>query len=295
MGGCPDIARRGRLFQWRCGASRRCPAATRPAPAVANQQIDAEQAAERAYDLLCTLGLAEDVAEETLQAAPLAGRALCFIGSSGAGKTTSLLKTAVRLRNAGADVGIVGADLSHVGAREQLERYGQLLHLPVAFAYTPAEVAQEIAAAPPSRVLLVDTPACGLGPRASTPLDMFAPDLAALLGAIPRRVPVLVVPAGASEGDLERLALLARACGAAAAAITKLDEASDITSEDVGTLPGAGLALNVLARLRLPPLLCGTGRDALAGHVAPAAMELAVAALEVAAAGCCTLQTVALD
>jgi hypothetical protein len=278
-----------------------------------------EAAAEQAYAILTGIGLADDIAEEALLeavrvmpaealahsdrlievalarlvaglpkgpplTAALAGCQVFFIGPAGAGKTTALLKAAVRLRDAGVDVGIVGADLSRIGAREQLARYGELLRLPVAAAYAPEELAQIIASAPPTRALLIDTAACALGPRTPRPLPTFAPELAALLAVAPRRVPVLVLPAGARDADLLRLRQLARAAGAVAATITRLDDEVEqpVPAE---ALPAAGLALNALARLQLPPLLCCTGRDVLSGHAAPSAMELAVAALETAALG----------
>ena len=290
---------------------RRAPAAKPSAPT-------AEAAAERAFDVLTSIGLADNIAEEALLeavrvmppealtaserlievalarlvaalpkgpplSAALGGCQLFFIGPAGAGKTTALLKTAVRLRDAGVDAGIVAADQSRIGAREQLERYGELLRLPVAVAYTPAELAQIIEGAPPRRVLLIDTAASGPGPRTPLTLEQYAPDLAALFAVAPRRVPVLVVPVGAREEELARLARLARAAGASAATVTRMDDESD-TPVPPEALPGAGLALNALARLQLPPLLCCTGRDVLSGHAAPSAMALAVAALEGAVA-----------
>jgi flagellar biosynthesis protein FlhF len=285
-----------------------------PAAATKKKRPSADDAVERAFDVLTGIGLDDDIAEEALLeavrvmpaealtaserlievalarlvaalpkgpplSAALGGCQLFFVGPAGAGKTTALLKTAVRLRDAGVDTGLVAADVSRIGAREQIERYGELLRLPVSIAYTPAELQQIIESAPPRRVLLIDTAASGPGPRTPQSLEMYAPDLAALMMAAPRRVPVLVLPAGAREGDLRRLANLARAAGACAATLTRLDDESD-KPVPPDALPGAGLALNALARLHLPPLLCCTGRDVLSGHAAPSAMALAVAALE---------------
>jgi|GEM_PF-5834204 len=280
--------------------------------AVATSQADS--AAEHAFSVLTAAGLSAEITEAALLEAvrvmpvaalsrsdrlvevalarlvgglprgpaleprALAGCQLVFLGTAGAGKTTALLKTAALLRKAGGDVGIVGADVSHIGAREQLMRYGELLRLPVTIAYTPADLARAIAAAPPARITLVDTAACAPGTREPRPLRACAPELAALLDALPRRLPVLVVPAGTREADLARLANLARAAGVVAAAVTRLDEAADAPSR--AELPAAGAALNVLARLRLPPLLCSTGRNVLSECATPGAMALAVAALE---------------
>jgi len=77
-----------------------------------------------------------------------------------------------------------------------------------------------------------------------------------------------------------RLAATARTLGADSIAVTKLD---DTAVQDGGDAFSAGSALNVLAHLRLPPLLCSTGRDVLADLRLPSAADLAVAALEEAA------------
>ncbi len=311
-------------------------AAEKPAPTPLARTAP-QQAAQQAYELLCGVGLSEELVEEALEATirlmpqralgdcarllevalsrviaalpegpalaaeELAGKAVIFVGQAGVGKTTALLKAAVHLRQAGGDVGIVGADVSHIGALDQLVRYGQLLQLPVEVAYTPDELRDILEAAPEGRITLVDTPACRPGARIAAPLSGGAvgrgpairrggagaagseagDDLLELLAAAPNRIVVLAVAASAGATDLKRLATTARTLGAEAIAVTKLDDAA----QDGGDAFSAGSALNVLAHLRLPPLLCSTGRDVLADlHLASAA-DLAVAALEEAAGG----------
>lgn len=295
-----------------------------------------QQAAQQAYELLCGVGLADGLVEEALEATirlmpqralgdcarllevalsrviaalpegpalvaeELAGKAVIFVGQAGVGKTTALLKAAVYLRQAGADVGIVGADVSHIGALDQLVRYGHLLQLPVEVAYTPEELGDVLAAAPDGRITLVDTPACRPGARLPSPPPSGAvgrgpairrgqpgaageagDDLLELLAAVSNRVVVLTVSASAGPSDLKRLSATARALGVEAVAVTKLDDAA----QDGGQPFSAGSALNVLAHLRLPPLLCSTGRDVLADLRLASAADLAVAALEEAAGG----------
>jgi flagellar biosynthesis protein FlhF len=309
-GGTPNSARTGGDAARDDARAPQLPRGTQSAAAPSQ----ATSAAEHAFSVLTAAGLSDEIAEAALLEAvrvmpvaalsrsdrlvevalarlvgglpggpaleprALAGCQLVFFGTAGAGKTTMLLKTAALLRKAGGDIGIVGADVSHIGAREQLMRYGELLRLPVTIVYTPADLARAIAAAPPARITLVDTAACAPGPREPRPLRACAPELAALLDALPRRLPVLVLPAGTREADLARLANLARAAGTVAAAVTRLDEAAEAPART--ELPAAGAALNALARLRLPPLLCSTGRNVLSECVSPGAMALAVAALE---------------
>ncbi|HZQ37629.1 MAG TPA: hypothetical protein VFD32_16980 [Dehalococcoidia bacterium] len=309
----------------------------RPAPTPLARTAP-QQAAQQAYELLRGVGLADGLVEEALEATirlmpqralgdcarllevalsrviaalpegpaltveELAGKAVIFAGQAGVGKTTALLKAAVYLREAGGDVGIVGADVSHIGALDQLVRYGQLLRLPVEVAYTPDELSEILAAAPAGRITLVDTPACRPGARLASPptgagavgrgpaiqrgqagaLGAAAgDDLLELLAAAPNRVVVLTVAATAGQADLKRLAMTARTLGAVAIAVTKLDDAAP----DGGDAFSAGPALNVLAHLRLPALLCSTGRDVLADLRLASAADLAVAALEEAAGG----------
>ncbi len=261
----------------------------------------AHAAAERAFDLLCAAGLGERVAEEavaaairaasrtaltdpdrlvelalaclaravptgpTLEATALAGRALFFTGPAGVGKTTALLKTALHLRRAGAEVMMAGADVSRLGAVEQLQRYGALLHLPVRPVYEPDDLAALLAAPAETggQVVLVDTPACGPGTEGE------CAEVAALIRAAAAPLVVLTVAAGTGEGDLRRLAATAQALTATAVAVTRLDEAE---------APAA--SLHVVTALRLPVLLCSAGRDVTTGLRTPTPAELAAAALE---------------
>jgi flagellar biosynthesis GTPase FlhF len=275
-----------------------------PAPGTRHSALNA---AERVFDLLREVGLSDGAAEMALEQAitvmppaaltdsdrllevalsrlvaqlpggpsltaeSLAGRVVFFAGPAGVGKTTALLKAAIHLRRAGADVGIVGADVSRIGAPEQLARYGQVLRLPVEIAYDPEDLVRALASAPAERITLVDTAACGPGP------DGLCGELKALLAVAPEGLVVLTVAAGTGEGDLRRLAAMGRATGAAAAAITKLDEAATPGTAAGG---GSGVALNALAHLRLPLLLCSAGRDVLAGLSRVTAAGLAANALD---------------
>ncbi len=277
---------------------------TAPAARVTATPSAAHLAAERTFEWLCEAGLMEGVAEAavteaivtlpraalnsderlmeaalahlvarvpngpTLTEADLGGRTVLFVGMSGVGKTTAVLKAALRLRRDGMDVGIVGADVSRLGAPEQLVRYGQLLRLPVEVAYAPDDLGRLLAAAPAGRVILVDTPACQAAP------EMLSTELAGLMTAVHEPVVVMTVAAGTGQRDLERLAATSRVLGAAAAAVTKLDESEC-----------SGAALNVLACLNLPPLLCSTGRDVLTDISVATVADMAIDMLDGAAAG----------
>jgi flagellar biosynthesis protein FlhF len=273
------------------------PDTPRPASQAANPALEA---AEHAFALLLDAGLSDTTAstvlEEAIRLVPptalthperlietglarlvallpggpsltaetLAGKTVFFTGPAGSGKTTALLKTALHLRRAGADIGIAGADVSRIGAAEQLLRYGEVLRLPVAIAYEPDDLARTLAEAPPGRITLVDTAAAGPGPDG---LD----ELQAYLAAADDPIVVLTVSAGTGEGDLRRLSAMARAIGVATTAITRLDTAAPAAS---------GVALNILAHLRLPLLLCSAGRDVLAGLSRVTAAALAAQTVE---------------
>ncbi len=80
-----------------------------------------------------------------------------LFGPAGVGKTTSLVKLAVRLRLNGHKVGIISLDTVRVGAREQISRFATLLDLPLRFLHP-----EEFKAALRDLswdYLLVDTPA----------------------------------------------------------------------------------------------------------------------------------------
>lgn len=273
----------------------------------------ARDAARRAFALLRGAGISDAVAEPALAAAigrlpaiavkrpsrlvaaaldelagglpegpalsrdALSGTPLFVTGPAGAGKTTALLKMAVHLRQQGAEVAIIGADISRLGGAEQLLRYGQLLRLPVTIAYSPEQLTRTLEGVPRARVTLIDTPALRMGavPRA------FGDEVLPLLTAARRRLVTLVVSAVTSGSELGRLAAAGRALDAEAAIVTRLDEV--VAPAGAGT-PAPGVALNVVARLGLPPLLVSSGRDVLADAHAVSAQALAGAASQACAA-----------
>lgn len=273
------------------------------------RQTAAHCAAEHVYQLLLSAGLVESVAESALEQAisimpasalgdsgrllevtlsrliaglpsepsltetSLAGKTVFFVGAAGAGKTTALLKAARHLRSSGAAVRIVAADVSRLGATEHLQRYGELLGLPVEIAYTAEDAAQIFAGLDANEVALIDTAACRLGAA----VEQVDQDLLDLLSLAENRVVVLTAPAGAGEADLHRLAVTARALKADALALTRMDEAWD---PRVDTVSPIGSALNVTALLRLPPLFNAGGRDILEAVSTTGAVEMAVQALE---------------
>jgi flagellar biosynthesis protein FlhF len=153
--------------------------------------------------------------------------------------------------------------VSRLGATEQILRYGEILRLPTALAYNVEDLRAALAESPAGRTMLVDTAAFAAGEGAGLE------ELQELLAAVPDAVVVLTAAAGTSQADLRRLAATSELLGADALALTKLDETDE-----------PGLALSVVARLRLPPILCSTGRDVLADIETVSVAELAVAVIE---------------
>jgi len=99
-----------------------------------------------------------------------------FVGPSGDGKTTTIVKLAARAQRAGRRVALIGADTYRVGASAELESYGRALGVPVARAADADQLRAALAAAE-ADIVLVDT--AGVGPGRAAELE----ELGALVAA----------------------------------------------------------------------------------------------------------------
>lgn len=188
-------------------------------------------------------------------ASPLEGK-VAVVGPTGAGKTATVAKLAARaVLDEGREVALLAADTYRLGATTALAAYAELLGLPLAVAYAPAEAAAwaeglgaatcaDLAAASGAAPLaLVDTAGRNLL------LPEVAADLAALLEAVrPARV-LLVLPATLAPVEATALVAVGRRLGVTDLVLTKLDECLD---------PAAVLAR--AARWGLPLALVGCGQ-----------------------------------
>lgn len=164
-----------------------------------------------------------------------------FIGPPGAGKTTTIAKIAAQMRALkGLRPTLVAADGYRVGAVEQLRLYADILGVPFIVARTAADLDRAIAMG--DRPLLVDT-------AGRSPADRGTRDLFDALSGRPGVRTHLVMAAGVSTRDAERVASLYASANPVRAVLTKVDEAESISS-----------VMTALRSRRLPVSWMGCGQ-----------------------------------
>jgi flagellar biosynthesis protein FlhF len=160
-----------------------------------------------------------------------------FIGPPGAGKTTTIAKLAAQVRaRDGVRATLVGADGYRVGAVEQLRLFADILGAPFHVARTAADLERAIALAPTP--LLVDT-------AGRSPADRGVRDLFDALSGRPGVRTHLVLSAGTSARDAERI--LARYAEARPdrVVLTKVDETESLAPL-VAVIRNSGLRVSWL-------------------------------------------------
>jgi|SRR5688572_6809358 len=150
---------------------------------------------------------------------------LAFVGSTGVGKTTTLVKLAARLARAGRRIALVSLDARSIAGRAQLEAYAKLLQAPVVAADDAAKLARSVAQSRHVDAVLVDT--AGESPRCTEALQRLGAELAGARqsgGNAAELEVYLTLSATAARGALEETLLGFGAAGPTALVLTKLDE-----------------------------------------------------------------------
>ena len=174
---------------------------------------------------------------ELRESAPLqfeAGKrtVLVFMGPTGVGKTTTLVKLATMcaVRN-GLKVGMINTDTYRIAAQEQLRIYADILAVPQEVVYSPGEMAAALKAMSDREVIFVDT----AGKRPGDP--QHREDMAALLESVGSEAQVLLcVAAPVSPRALRDIADHYSFLADYGLILTKTDEVS-----------GLGAAINACA------------------------------------------------
>jgi flagellar biosynthesis protein FlhF len=193
--------------------------------------------------------LLKEAAEEisaNFAVAPEAGRVTALIGPPGCGKTTTAVKLAIA-HGLGQrrPVRLISTDTYRIGGAEQLRTYAAIVGASFQAVESSAALAQAIESAPPSALVLIDTP----GYSAPLLADLGG-DLAKFLSSRQDIDTHLVLTASMRIEDLYRAAGLYDAFRPAKLLFTRVDEASSLAA-----------VFCVAARLNKPVSFFSTGQS----------------------------------
>jgi len=180
-----------------------------------------------------------------------AGPRICtVVGPTGVGKTTTIAKLAAlhaigsSAESSGCRVRIVTIDNYRIGARQQIETYGEIMRIPVTAAETADELKKAIALGQDAEVIFIDT--VGRSPGDYTHLA----EIRSLLDVVGRQgTTQLVVSATTKYADLEEIMRQFEPFAYDGVIVTKLDETATI-----------GNVLSVLGAARKPVSYCCDGQ-----------------------------------
>ncbi len=224
-------------------------------------------------DLLEAAGALAPVLRERMVFAPSGlreARVVALAGPTGVGKTTTVAKLAAHAALVeGRRVALVGMDHYRVGAVEQLERYAELIGVPVRHAWDAQSLANALAELAWADLVLIDT-------EGRSPSDKVA--IARLAGCFESAgEPIFVhlcLAAAMREAELARAIGRLAPLSPVRLTVTKVDEAVDaggiVAAHVVSGLPLAWLTtgqrvpedIEVASAERLAGLLCCEGVEA---------------------------------
>jgi flagellar biosynthesis protein FlhF len=159
-----------------------------------------------------------------IQVKPGIGKVTALVGPPGSGKTTTLVKLAIREGlMKGRLVRVISADAQRIAASEQLRIYAAILGVPFQSAESMSALAQAAESAQDNALVLIDTP--GLSPAL---LDGPGADIAAFLSRRQEIDTHLVLTASMRQSDLEKTAGRFEIFRPSALIFTKLDETDSL-------------------------------------------------------------------
>jgi flagellar biosynthesis protein FlhF len=172
-------------------------------------------------------------------------RTLAFIGPAGRGKTTSLIKIAVRFGLAQrVPVRIYGAGAHGVGCQEQLARYATILGVPFQACESLESLSLALNGEAWKGLALIDTPGLSLG-------DMEGiSELARFFARRPEIEKHLVLRSNARSADMLHVVSRLSSLDPARLLFTGVEEALSM-----------GAMVETLVRSRIPAMFAGTGQD----------------------------------
>lgn len=149
-------------------------------------------------------------------------RAVAFVGPTGVGKTTTIAKLAAQAALVERrKVALISIDCYRVGGAEQLERYADLIGIPMATAHDGASLALALSKLPTAELVLIDT--AGRTPKDRTALA----EMADTLSAAGEKIDVhLCLEAAMREFEAEVVCDRMGVLRPSRLHVTKLDEAS---------------------------------------------------------------------
>lgn len=161
-----------------------------------------------------------------LEVRPGIGKVTALVGPPGSGKTTTLVKLAIREGLAkGRPVKLISADAQRIAASEQLRIYAAILGVPFQSAESNSALAQAVDSAHTNSLVLIDTP--GLSPAL---MEGPGADLAALFRKRQNIDVQLVLTASMRQADLAKAAARFSIFSPAASIFTRVDETDSLAT-----------------------------------------------------------------
>jgi flagellar biosynthesis protein FlhF len=145
-----------------------------------------------------------------------------FVGPSGVGKTTAIVKLAAHYRlQENRSVALITLDTCRLAAVEHLRLYAKVLGVPLEMAQTTADVLESVRRHRRANLIMIDTP--GLGPHETAQLL----DLGGIKDSVGSIETHLVLSATTRLQDLRRTMTRYEACAPSRLLFTKLDETEE--------------------------------------------------------------------